>query len=150
MWRCVQGCRGAGYYRCGHKELRSPRYPGQQLWLLRVRTNRGGYRRAFSQDIQCQRARRGPHHAGSCRAPRRGRKHHQHWFRSEPITPAFSTVYTGSKGALDAITGVLARELGLRKIRVNTITAGMIETEEPLLKACSARTSRKSSWLKPY
>src|SRR5205823_3720928 len=28
------------------------------------------------------------------------------------LTPAFSTVYTGTKGALDAITGVLARELG--------------------------------------
>jgi 3-oxoacyl-[acyl-carrier protein] reductase len=38
------------------------------------------------------------------------------------LTPANSAVYTGSKGALDAITGVLARELGPRKIRVNTIT----------------------------
>ena len=45
------------------------------------------------------------------------------------ITPAHSTVYTGTKGALDAITGVLARELGPRNIRVNTINPGMIETE---------------------
>ena len=45
------------------------------------------------------------------------------------LTPANSTVYTGTKGALDAITGVLARELGPRKIRVNTINPGMIETE---------------------
>jgi 3-oxoacyl-[acyl-carrier protein] reductase len=45
------------------------------------------------------------------------------------LTPAFSTVYTGTKGALDAITGVLARELGPRKIRVNTINPGMVETE---------------------
>ncbi len=45
------------------------------------------------------------------------------------ITPAYSTVYTGTKGALDAITGVLARELGPKKIRVNTINPGMIETE---------------------
>src|SRR6202795_3049575 len=45
------------------------------------------------------------------------------------ITPANSTVYTGTKGALDAITGVLARELGPRKIRVNTINPGMVETE---------------------
>jgi 3-oxoacyl-[acyl-carrier protein] reductase len=45
------------------------------------------------------------------------------------ITPATSSVYSGSKGALDAITGALARELGPRKIRVNTINPGMIETE---------------------
>ena len=45
------------------------------------------------------------------------------------VTPAYSAVYSGTKGALDAITGVLARELGPRKIRVNTINPGMIETE---------------------
>src|SRR5258708_25784649 len=44
-------------------------------------------------------------------------------------TPPNSTVYTATKGALDAITGVLARELGPRKIRVNSINPGMIETE---------------------
>jgi len=45
------------------------------------------------------------------------------------ITPPNSTVYTGTKGALDAITGVLARELGPRGIRVNTINPGLVETE---------------------
>jgi 3-oxoacyl-[acyl-carrier protein] reductase len=45
------------------------------------------------------------------------------------LTPAYSAVYTGTKGALDAITGVLARELGPKKIRVNTINPGMVETE---------------------
>ncbi len=45
------------------------------------------------------------------------------------ITPPNSSVYTGTKGAVDAITGVLARELGPRKIRVNTINPGMVETE---------------------
>jgi 3-oxoacyl-[acyl-carrier protein] reductase len=45
------------------------------------------------------------------------------------LTPPYSTVYTGTKGALDAITGVLARGLGPRKIRVNTINPGMVETE---------------------
>jgi 3-oxoacyl-[acyl-carrier protein] reductase len=45
------------------------------------------------------------------------------------LTPAYTTVYTGTKGALDAITGVLARELGPKKIRVNTINPGMVETE---------------------
>ena len=45
------------------------------------------------------------------------------------ITPAGSSVYTGTKGAVDAITGVLARELGPKKIRVNALNPGMVETE---------------------
>ena len=45
------------------------------------------------------------------------------------VTPPNSTVYTGTKGAVDAITGVLARELGPRKIRVNSINPGIVETE---------------------
>ena len=45
------------------------------------------------------------------------------------ITPAASSIYTGTKGAVDAITGVLARELGPKKIRVNGINPGIVETE---------------------
>jgi 3-oxoacyl-[acyl-carrier protein] reductase len=45
------------------------------------------------------------------------------------ITPPASAVYTGTKGAVDAITGVLSRELGPKKIRVNSINPGMVETE---------------------
>jgi len=45
------------------------------------------------------------------------------------ITPPASAVYTGTKGAVDAITGVLSRELGPRKIRVNAINPGLVETE---------------------
>jgi 3-oxoacyl-[acyl-carrier protein] reductase len=45
------------------------------------------------------------------------------------ITPPGSAIYSGTKGALDAITGVLARELGAKKIRVNSLNPGMIETE---------------------
>ena len=45
------------------------------------------------------------------------------------ITPPESAVYSGTKGAVDAITGVLARELGPKKIRVNAINPGMIVTE---------------------
>ncbi|HEX3887121.1 MAG TPA: glucose 1-dehydrogenase [Phenylobacterium sp.] len=45
------------------------------------------------------------------------------------LSPPDSAIYTGSKGAVDAITGVLAAELGARKIRVNAINPGMIETE---------------------
>jgi 3-oxoacyl-[acyl-carrier protein] reductase len=45
------------------------------------------------------------------------------------LTPPGSAVYTGTKGAVDAITGVLARELGPRKIRVNALNPGIVETE---------------------
>jgi len=44
-------------------------------------------------------------------------------------TPPTSVVYTATKGAVDAITGVLAKELGSRKIRVNSINPGGVETE---------------------
>jgi 3-oxoacyl-[acyl-carrier protein] reductase len=45
------------------------------------------------------------------------------------ITPPNTTVYSGTKAALDAITGVLAQELGPKKIRVNSINPGPVETE---------------------
>ncbi|MBT9330338.1 glucose 1-dehydrogenase [Paracidobacterium acidisoli] len=45
------------------------------------------------------------------------------------IHPQASAVYTGTKGAVDAITRVLAKELGPKKIRVNAINPGMVETE---------------------
>jgi 3-oxoacyl-[acyl-carrier protein] reductase len=45
------------------------------------------------------------------------------------ILPPESAVYTGAKGAVDAITGVLAAELGAKKIRVNAINPGIVETE---------------------
>jgi 3-oxoacyl-[acyl-carrier protein] reductase len=45
------------------------------------------------------------------------------------ITPPNSAVYTGTKGAVDAITGVLSKELGPKKIRVNSINPGIVETE---------------------
>jgi 3-oxoacyl-[acyl-carrier protein] reductase len=45
------------------------------------------------------------------------------------LTPPGSAVYTATKGAVDAITGVLSRELAGRKIRVNSLNPGMVETE---------------------
>jgi 3-oxoacyl-[acyl-carrier protein] reductase len=45
------------------------------------------------------------------------------------LLPPDSAVYTGTKGAVDAITGALAAELGPRKIRVNAINPGVVETE---------------------
>jgi 3-oxoacyl-[acyl-carrier protein] reductase len=45
------------------------------------------------------------------------------------VTPPNSSVYTATKGAVDAITSVLAKEFGARKIRVNSINPGIVETE---------------------
>lgn len=45
------------------------------------------------------------------------------------LTPPGSVIYTGTKGALDAITGVLAKELGPRGVRVNSINPGLVVTE---------------------
>ena len=38
-------------------------------------------------------------------------------------------MYSGTKAAVNAITRSLAKELGPRKIRVNAINPGMVETE---------------------
>jgi 3-oxoacyl-[acyl-carrier protein] reductase len=43
--------------------------------------------------------------------------------------PAGAAVYSATKGAVDAITKSLAKELGARNIRVNSINPGMVETE---------------------
>jgi 3-oxoacyl-[acyl-carrier protein] reductase len=45
------------------------------------------------------------------------------------LTPPMTAVYTATKGAVDAVTHVLAKELGPKKIRVNSINPGMVETE---------------------
>jgi 3-oxoacyl-[acyl-carrier protein] reductase len=45
------------------------------------------------------------------------------------VLPAESAIYSGTKGAIDAITGVLSRELGPRGIRVNAVNPGLVETD---------------------
>ena len=45
------------------------------------------------------------------------------------LNPPNTSVYSGTKGAVDAITRTLAKELGPRNIRVNAINPGMVETE---------------------
>ncbi|HVT99566.1 MAG TPA: SDR family oxidoreductase, partial [Acidobacteriaceae bacterium] len=47
---------------------------------------------------------------------------------SKSATPA-TVVYSATKGALDTVTRVLASELGPKKIRVNSINPGPVETE---------------------
>ncbi len=43
--------------------------------------------------------------------------------------PPMSAVYVATKSAVEGITRVLAKELGPRKIRVNSISPGVVETE---------------------
>lgn len=45
------------------------------------------------------------------------------------LTPPTTAVYSATKGAVDAITRVLAKELGPNRIRVNSINPGPVETE---------------------
>jgi 3-oxoacyl-[acyl-carrier protein] reductase len=45
------------------------------------------------------------------------------------LAPANASVYSATKAAVDAVTKSLAKELGPRKIRVNSINPGMVETE---------------------
>jgi 3-oxoacyl-[acyl-carrier protein] reductase len=45
------------------------------------------------------------------------------------IHPATTAVYSGTKGAVNAISGVLANELAPRKIRVNVVSPGYVVTE---------------------
>jgi 3-oxoacyl-[acyl-carrier protein] reductase len=44
-------------------------------------------------------------------------------------TPPTTAVYSATKAAVDAVTKVLAKELGPKQIRVNAINPGMVETE---------------------
>ena len=43
--------------------------------------------------------------------------------------PPNASVYSGTKAAVNAITRSLAQELGPRKVRVNAVNPGMVETE---------------------
>lgn len=45
------------------------------------------------------------------------------------LKPAGAVVYTATKGAVDAITGVFAKEFAAKKIRVNSINPGIVQTE---------------------
>lgn len=45
------------------------------------------------------------------------------------FTPAQSAVYTASKSAVDAITKTLSKELGPKRIRVNSVNPGLVVTE---------------------
>ena len=48
---------------------------------------------------------------------------------SSSLNVPTTVIYTATKGAVDSITAVLSKELGPKKIRVNSINPGMVETE---------------------
>lgn len=48
---------------------------------------------------------------------------------SGTFAPPNGSVYSATKAAVDAVTRSLSKELGARKIRVNAVNPGMIETE---------------------
>jgi 3-oxoacyl-[acyl-carrier protein] reductase len=43
--------------------------------------------------------------------------------------PPGGAVYSATKGAVDVITRTLAQELGAKKIRVNSLSPGLVDTE---------------------
>jgi 3-oxoacyl-[acyl-carrier protein] reductase len=45
------------------------------------------------------------------------------------LAPPTASIYSATKGAVDTVTKSLAKELGPKKIRVNSINPGMVETE---------------------
>ena len=57
--------------------------------------------------------------------------------------PATGAVYSATKAAVDTITKSLAKELGPRKIRVNSVNPGMVETE-----GTQAQGITQSDWAK--
>jgi 3-oxoacyl-[acyl-carrier protein] reductase len=60
------------------------------------------------------------------------------------LTPPSAVVYNATKGAVDAITRTLAKELGPRKIRVNSINPGMVITEGAIAGGYTEGDMRKS------
>jgi 3-oxoacyl-[acyl-carrier protein] reductase len=55
--------------------------------------------------------------------------------------PPNASVYSATKAAVDAVTRSLAKELGPRKIRVNSINPGMVETEGTTSSGITAEES---------
>ncbi len=60
------------------------------------------------------------------------------------LAPPNGAVYSATKAAVDAITRSLAKELGARRIRVNSINPGLVETEGLLSAGLHEGDFRKS------
>ncbi len=60
------------------------------------------------------------------------------------LTPPTAVVYNATKGGVDAITRTLAKELGPKKIRVNSINPGMVITDGVISAGFDQGDFRKS------
>src|ERR1700726_1518379 len=60
------------------------------------------------------------------------------------LTPPTAVIYNATKGAVDAITRTLAKELGPRKVRVNSINPGMVMTEGAIAGGYTEGDMRKN------
>ena len=60
------------------------------------------------------------------------------------LTPPTAVVYNATKGAVDAVTRTLAKELGARNVRVNSINPGMIITDGVLAAGFDQSDFRKT------
>lgn len=60
------------------------------------------------------------------------------------LTPPTAVVYNATKGAVDAVTRTLAKELGPKKIRVNSINPGMVITDGVLAAGFDQSDFRKT------
>ena len=97
---------------------------------LRLRPHRSRHAGALPQTVQRERPGTAVDHTGSAQALRsQGRQHHQHRIGAPQAAYATAAVYSATKGAVDSVTFALAQELGPRKIRVNSLNPGMVETE---------------------
>ena len=59
------------------------------------------------------------------------------------FSPANATVYSATKAAVDSVTRSLSKELGPRKIRVNSINPGLVETEGAVAIGVAAENSER-------
>jgi 3-oxoacyl-[acyl-carrier protein] reductase len=57
------------------------------------------------------------------------------------LAPPNASVYSATKAAVDAVTRSLGKELGSRKIRVNSINPGMVETEGTITAGMTTKES---------
>ena len=120
--RRVQGRRGAGHHRRRRQKLSAASISssttrastGSPRWKAITEED---FHRHFNVNVLGLLL----DHASRRQAHGRGRQRHQHRLRRHAhLSLRTAVVYTATKGAVDAITSVLAKELGPKKIRVNS------------------------------
>ena len=65
-------------------------------------------------------------------------------------TPPSWSVYSATKAAIDAVTRTLAKELGPRNIRVNSINPGLVETEGTTSAGTAVGESEFRKWFEEH